>query len=156
MIITLFDIISWVETKQNQKALRFEPKVFAAKPIMDQGFADSFECQAIQKAHPGCSFGTARMIYSTSYGAVQLMGFNLYSRHIGYNKSIVDYLCNAADQRDTFARLIEGMGLSKAGPAALALSASTRLEFARKYNGATVYADQIVLALKHYGFAVSH
>lgn len=155
MMISLFDVISWVETKQNEKAIRFEPKVFAEKSFLDHTFTASSECHAIQAAHPGCSYGTARMIYSTSYGAAQVMGFNLYGRHCGYTKSIVDFMCDAIAQKDVFDKLIASMGLEHISPAALSLSAATREHFGRVYNGnGMAYASEIVLALKHYGFTI--
>jgi len=67
-------LIANVESNDNQWALRFEPGTYMSAGSNDKAaqiFASIIEVHA-------CSRTTAQMIYSTSWGKYQLMGFNLY------------------------------------------------------------------------------
>jgi hypothetical protein len=149
---TVFDIISWVETKHNTAAVRFEPtcydKVSAARTDSQKAIIAN-----IMKIH-GCSWGTALMIYSTSFGQVQIMGFNLYGS-LKCQKNIIAYCNDVSEQAYGFSVLRAIMHLSDITVAQLAASPVARHRFAITYNGAPEYADEIVAALKSYGIAVT-
>jgi hypothetical protein len=95
------------------------------------------------------------MIYSSSFGAAQLMGFNLYGPYVKYQKDIISYCDSEADQENSFADLTIHMGLHDISPVSLASSATLRNKFAVTWNGAPSYADGIMTALKLYHFSVS-
>ena len=105
------------------------------------------------------------MIFSTSWGAVQIMGFNLYGPECGYMGNVADFLTNVAksgangqivlsDQESAFNSLILSMKLDGATPENLALHPALRRAFAMTYNGGADYMNAISEALTHYGIAV--
>ena len=145
--VTLFDIIAWVETKNVQHAMRFEPSVYAR--VADQWLP---EMVAAQKAN-SCSQGTARMIYSTSFGAAQIMGFNLYGQ--GYAGDISTFCWDIRAQETQFDAFVKRKNIV-CTPEDLAGIPIVRRHFAQVYNGAPdTYAPLIAQALQHYGFGVS-
>ena len=68
-------IIQRVESSDNISAVRFEPLVFSGMAMEPR------EHDFIQKIADWnhCNWNTARVIFSTSFGFYQLMGFNIYS-----------------------------------------------------------------------------
>lgn len=163
-LTSLFDIIAWVESKNNPHAMRFEPTTFdRIRPNM---LTDE-TVRKIANIH-GCSFGTAAMIYSTSFGATQIMGFNLYGM-LNYQFNALVYFMNDATTGATNAgvqRSIFEAFVNKIIPDIkwetvvqdMANFPVIRQHFAKLYNGPgapDAYAAQIVLALQHFGFQVT-
>jgi hypothetical protein len=147
--LPLHDLIAWGETNANCKAFRFEPGVYGK---ISQVRSDSQkELIATIQLHNAISWGSALMVYSTSWGDAQLMGFNLYGPKCSYQKSVVDFLCSLDDQREMFAKFIEGDSVLNVTVAELAALPALRLEFARHYNGADEYAHVIEASLRHFG-----
>ena len=146
---SLFDVIAWVETKNNPHAMRFEPTVYTGFPSKRLSTA-----WARIRSVNNCSEGTADMIYSTSFGAVQVMGFNLYSG--SYGGDIVSFCGDTIAQATVFEEFVSNNGIL-CTPDTLAAQPAVRSSFARKYNGdqTGAYAAQIVYALQHFGFKVT-
>ncbi|WWT37826.1 endolysin [Enterobacteria phage PRDavocado] len=147
MQYTLWDIISRVESNGNLKALRFEPEYYQRR--MAQGDWNNSIIQNIRAANK-CSLGTARMIYCSSWGAVQIMGFNLYLDG-AFNLSVAHFMENEAYQVNEFRRFLLKNGLTEYTPERLASDKAARVKFAKVYNGAESYADLILQACQFYG-----
>jgi len=82
------------------------------------------------------------------------MGFNLYGPSCHYNATVFDYLADENMQRFTFALLIANMRITF-DLNTLAQDKNSRLQFAKRYNGADSYADLIADSLRAFGFSVS-
>lgn len=145
--VTLAQVIGWIESRNNPFALRFEPKVFARtqkeQPIL----------QRIRDAN-ACDDMTAQMIYSTSWGEYQLMGFDLYSAPVMFPHSLGDYLESSEFQLASFDQFCNGRNIGANTPQSLLLQ-SNALLFARRYNGGSAYAESIAAALQHFGVTAS-
>jgi hypothetical protein len=148
---TLFDVIAWIETKGNCKLMRFEPTVYAN--ISNARSAVQQEIIARIQSVNLCSWGTALMIYSTSFGSTQIMGFNLYADQMQFYEDIATYLSDINFQVARFEGFVQWQGLDVTNDL-LASSPAERLMFARKYNGADSYADLIASALTHLNYTV--
>lgn len=144
--MTLSDIIAWVETKNQPQQFRFEPDTFArwrnrtGDPILS----------AARRAHGGegrCSWGTAAMICSTSWGAHQIMGFNLYGSAIAYPGTVLEFLSGKGQQAafDAFAR---SLGIHEITREDIVDDRAKRELVARKWNGAGNIEDYAALLLK--------
>lgn len=100
MSVELKKIVSIVESDDNQYAIRFEANLFYDRkrrvdfPVIDK----------IVKVHRYISRDTARMIFFSSWGKYQIMGFNLYRF---YNQPIGIYLCDVKTQDWSFDVFIE-------------------------------------------------
>lgn len=158
--VDLFTLIGRVETANDSHQLRFEPTVFA-KVNTPGTYSDRAHAivALIQKAN-ACSLGTARMIFSTSWGEVQMMGFNIYGA-CGFKGRVVDFLTDPlqADGRrevqvSAFHAFLKSEGLADCTPEVLAGNAPLRLHFAIKYNGSIDYVKPLIAALRHFGFNV--
>lgn len=144
--ISLFDVISWVETRCNSMAVRFEPATYEKLSASRTDSQKAIIANIIKMN--GCSWGTALMIYSSSFGEVQLMGFNLYGPQINYQKNIIEFCSDKLAQATTFGLFLKQVKLTDITVAQLAASNVARARFALTYNGGAAYADQILLALK--------
>lgn len=147
MQYTLWDIISRVESNGNLKALRFEPEYYQRR--MARGDWNNSIIQNIRAANK-CSLGTARMIYCSSWGAVQIMGFNMYQTG-GFRGSVAAFLNDEAWQVNEFRRFLVKNNLTEYTPERLAQDKAARVKFAKVYNGAESYADLILQACQFYG-----
>src|ERR1700744_2386392 len=100
----LFDIVSYVESACNPHLIRFEPGVY---------HSISTECTPAQRQilneiiriHD-CSNGTAQMIYSTSWGQIQMMGFNLYG-DLHYQKPFWEFSADPVGEVEIFTRFCQ-------------------------------------------------
>lgn len=145
---SLFDIIAWIESKNNPHAMRFEPGVYA-------GFTSKRTSNAWRNARAfnACSDGTADMIFSTSFGATQIMGFNLYDGL--YAGDVVKFMDDPIAQAVAFDSFCAQKQI-KCTVDDIAGFPVLRAHFAKIYNGdANAYAAQIVYALRHFGVAVT-
>lgn len=147
--LPLHDLIAWGETNANCKLFRFEPGIYS-KISQVRDDSQKLIIATIQ-LHNAISWGSALMVYSTSWGDAQLMGFNLYGPKCSYEKSVIDFLCSLDDQREMFAKFIEGDPVMNVTVAELASLPSYRLAFARHYNGADDYTHVIEASLRHFG-----
>jgi hypothetical protein len=151
--VTLFDVIALVESRNNPRALRFESAMFSRMINGTINEAQDAILDEIIKRHI-CSRATALMIFTTSWGKVQIMGFNLYGPVCKYKATVFDYCASDSEQRFAFALLTASMKVPF-DLQSLAQSYDLRLQFARKYNGADSYALLVADALKELGFVVS-
>lgn len=148
--ISVAQIIAHVETGNNPHELRFEPATYSALPMNPPPAKAQILVNIAHLHH--CSSGTARMIYSTSWGKYQMMGFNLYGM-LGYQGNIFQYAEDDAAQDQTFERFVT---LNKIvctvddfkDPA-------KRAHFAQVYNGnPDAYSAMILIAMHALGVAV--
>lgn len=141
-------IISLVESSGFSGAMRFEPKVYETVKGHE---VDGYFIPDIMRINR-CTAETAEVIYSTSYGLYQLMGYNLY--RLGLHRPISEFL-NGVQSRllqDTlFAKFLSDRNIlftveeMHEDPAKLA-------RFAEHYNGSEAYADRMrEIANSHYG-----
>lgn len=134
-------IARWCESNGDYSAMRFERKTF--NTITDQGTTPVL--LAIQKANK-CSMDTARMIYSTSWGAYQIMGFNLYGG-LGVVDNIIIFLLNRERQDNAFDNFVNSKGINYA-VADLKRNSASLDNYALKYNGSTAYAERVSMAIR--------
>jgi hypothetical protein len=139
-------IIRRDESNDNPFALRFERKVF--NNVTNDGKITPVLARIMEIHH--CSGDTARMIYSTSWGAFQIMGFNLYNSRFGYTGTIASFLNDTDAQGDLYALFLQEDGINwkwndiKSDETKLA-------QFAIKYNGSTDYVANMQQAAKELG-----
>jgi len=128
----LKDVISYVESKGNEKAMRFEPVTYLNKPLWIVN-----QIVKIQYQHGGpgmCDYDTALAVGCTSYGKYQLLGANLYGPVCAVPGTIFDFVNDQDEQEKAFSKFV-----SRAGYDPLAdISGWTPdkfSEFAEFYNG---------------------
>lgn len=122
----LLEALARIESDGWQYALRFEPATYLRKLLFDKTII-----QKIIKSNK-CSKETAFAIYSTSYGAWQLMGFNIYNNNC--DVSVGEYLSNSSLQEQSVGVYLKQRGLENTTIQDL-LDEKVRNNFARKYNG---------------------
>jgi hypothetical protein len=142
--IDLATLIGYIESSGNMQAFRFEPATYAGNP-------QNSIIQSIQSIH-SCSLSSANVIYSSSWGAQQIMGFNLYGPGFDYDRTVFNFLYSQDDQTSAFEWFVTSKNINFA-VADLASNPASRDTFALTYNGSAVYAQSIVNALNHFGFA---
>lgn len=143
----MFQIIGLIESNHHQYAIRFEHEYFNRR--LAKGWKEEIIAR-IRKANE-CSRRTAQMIYSSSWGSVQIMGFNLYHGENCLTRSVGEFMNDLELQEKEFNRFLRNAKLDKYTPEELANDAEARRRFAKTYNGAESYADLINNSLKHYG-----
>jgi hypothetical protein len=150
---TLFDIISEIETAKNQYGIRFEPTVFAR--FQNEAYERRENISQILRriVHANlCTLDTAKVIFSSSFGSVQAMGFNVYG--FNYLLSIGEFLGSVLDQMKSFNDFLTHNGLKEITPDMLATQVVLREKFALRYNGSLVYMQSMIASLQHFGFTV--
>lgn len=152
VLVTLGDVIAWVESRNDCSALRFEPTTW--EKLSEGRNRNELAILALTRAHNACSHGTADMIYSTSWGKYQIMGFNLYGPECALQTGVMAFCVDDAAQDAAFAKLIAAMRLSDMTPPTLADSPDARAHFARVWNGSTAYVEPLVEALRHFNFQI--
>ena len=90
-LIKIAKIIAEVESNSFQYAIRFEPHIY----IFLKNRKNPQILKKIVELNK-CSYETAKMIYSSSWGMYQIMGFNIYMK--GYYKSIGEFLASKDEQ----------------------------------------------------------
>jgi hypothetical protein len=143
----LMSVIRRVESNDEISALRFEPAVFSGLSMY------STEKSLIDRiaAANNCSFNTARVIFSSSFGLYQLMGFNIYS--VGYKGTILDFWNSAPWQDQIFTAFLNANRINVSW-VALKQDRAKLLAFARIYNGPgdpTAYANAMAQAAREIG-----
>lgn len=127
-------LIAQIESDHNLSAIRFEPKTYAKVESSTGSLILS-----IAKINR-CSLPTARMIYSTSWGAYQLMGFNWYA--LGLTSYVDSIFLSDSLQRDFFFKFLTQRGINKTLSDIMSSDESIN-HFALMYNGSTQYADRM-------------
>lgn len=127
-MIDLATLIAHVESNDNQHAVRYEPHVH--KRVLAGKWIDAVEQARRANA---CSRATAQVIVSCSWGAWQVMGFNLYGS-LGTKIPIGEFLGYRGAQRLTFEEYCANNGLPHSADVAKEDAAWLR-RFAVAYNG---------------------
>jgi hypothetical protein len=151
--IGLTDVIAWVESKGDPYAFRFEPATYAN--LANPSAVQKGIIATIQTIH-NCSYESAKVIYSSSFGKYQIMGFNLFAPKLSLCESAFKFMGDSATQDAMFTKLIASMALSSLTPDTLASSLWNRQHFGAIYNGnAQAYGISIAQALVHFGYNVA-
>ncbi len=122
-------IIRHVESSDNPYALRFEPATYE-----NLGVLSNAEIALLDKIakYNACDFVTAKVIYSTSFGYYQLMGFNIYG--LGCGDNIFEFCANDFLQVDIFNDFLDSRAINV--PWSTLKTNITELHrFAEAYNG---------------------
>src|SRR5574337_403618 len=101
--ISLAEVIARVESNDDSRALRFEPGVFS------NSLAARHEILERIMLANACNRNTARMIYATSWGRFQIMGFNLYAPPAGvtaWPHDVFGFVGSTVDQEQWFYELV--------------------------------------------------
>lgn len=152
--LTIAELIGWIESRNNSGAVRFEPATYNkfAGDIAQLNKAVREILARIQIVNK-CSVHTAAMIYSTSWGAYQMMGFNVYAQDGAV--PISEYLALPRVQGEDFLAFLKRNGLQDFTPVKLAKDQALRYKFSTKYNGSIAYDEAMRAALEHFGLAVA-
>ncbi len=140
--LTLFQLISHIESQANLYALRFEPTVYAKRSY----FSDEIARNIVIRNH--CTPDTALVISSTSWGMIQIMGFNLYAGD-AFRKSVGEFLESLPEQKQFFERFVNERHINYSVPDLH--YDNKRKKFALDYNGSVLYVDKINKALTFFG-----
>ena len=139
----LCKVIAEIESSGSARALRFEPRVYRVYSLSHKSITD------IVAAIHNCSHDTANVIAATSFGAYQIMGFNLYT--FGYRKSIFDFVASVADQLEYFDAFLTRSNINFTLDHLLK-TPHDLMRFAYLYNGSEVYARSIQTTAAKMGF----
>jgi len=150
--IGIADVIAWVESKGDGMAYRFEPLQYAKTQVPGNSAMTQIVSQ-IQKIH-NCSLQSARVIYSSSFGRYQIMGFNLYGQ-LKVTDCFGLFLNGDSLQLQAFNTFLAQKQLSQYSIYDLACSKVKRELFGKIYNGdGPGYGALIAQALQHFGYQV--
>lgn len=148
--LTLSELIRRIESRDTTSAVRFEPSTYnkfaVVNPNISKAAKEIWDRIALVNK---CSRATAAMIYSSSWGAHQIMGFNLYADD--FPMPVGEYLVSQSAQEGRFLAFVKRNGLQDFTPEILAKSHEMRLKFAMKYNGSIAYEQPMLAALAHFG-----
>lgn len=151
--LTIAELVAWIESRGNAGAVRFEPGTYNkfAGDVMKAPKAALEILLRIQLVNK-CSLHTAAMIYSTSWGMYQSMGFNIYADPS--DTPISEYLSSPRLQAAQFVAFLKRNGLQDFTPGNLAEDQKRRYKFSMKYNGSIAYEQSMIVALRHFGLSV--
>lgn len=136
-ITTLSELIAQAESSNNQFAARFEP-AYHPNPENVKKLAVDI----------GCTYSTAEILCSISWGLFQIMGNNLVE--MGLSISPIQYCSSIPIQQMYFQKYITENHCAYTLDDILNDSAK-RLDFAEKYNGPGMphqYADYLIASYK--------
>jgi len=139
---TLAEIIKLIESSGNMQAVRFEP--FFYKRLKSK--TNDPAVLKIREIHK-CTYYTALMIASTSWGLYQIMGYNLYFYNLT-DKTVFEFLFDQEEQDQAFQKFIEKRNIAftieelKKDPEKIR-------KFAKYYNGDEIgYSKKIEKLLR--------
>lgn len=142
----LATIIGTIESDMDRRAMRFEPVVYG-RNIHPDANEIAVKIHQINR----CSLATASVIYSTSWGIFQFMGFTIYG--LGYDKHIIDFIDSPEDQGKLFDQYLSKNSIAFSIDE-LKNDLGKRQLFALHYNGpgnVDDYADRILKAIQILG-----
>ncbi|WP_456400120.1 N-acetylmuramidase domain-containing protein [Persephonella sp.] len=138
----LKDIIKLIESSNNPQAVRFEPHFYERLKSRTNDTA----VLKIREIHK-CTYYTALMIASTSWGLFQIMGYNLYFYNL-IDTTVFDFLFNEELQEQAFKKFIEKRRINFTIEELKSDPEKVR-RFARYYNGDEIrYARKIEKLLR--------
>jgi hypothetical protein len=132
---TLAAIIRAVESSNNYSALRFEPGMYA---LANPGMAGLSLC--MQKN--ACNDETAKVLLSMSFGAYQIMGFNLWGG-LNCEQSAASFLNDAIAQDNVFSAFLDKNDIAYSW-AEMKVNPACLNHFAVNYNGSGSYALTLI------------
>lgn len=148
-LVTLPTLIAQVESSSRPDAMRFEPDTYGGSMITNN--ASRPILARIADCHL-CSIITAKMIYSTSWGFFQLMGFVLYGE-LGYEQTVAAFMDDHDAQYALFSKFVQSKGINY-NVDYLAQNKDARVKFGATYNGdGQAYATGIEAAMKHFNIS---
>lgn len=148
---SLATVIARIESDNNHYAVRFEPGIF--KKFADAAYMGRQDALIARIARANkCNHVTAAVIFSSSWGAYQIMGFNLYGGMIDQTP-IGLFLETPSLQAHCFNQFVRQRYIDFA-PTDLAAHLTLRKNFARAYNGSLGYLILLRASLKHFGYDV--
>lgn len=142
---TLARVISQIESSNNPRALRFEPAVYSG--LKANHLITDAE-NSIMSIHD-CTRETAEIIYSTSFGLYQIMGFNLWGE-LDYTQTLFNYVADENAQYDMFCEFLQRKQIAF-DLSDLLKNKSNLDRFAILYNGSLSYADAIISTARMMG-----
>ena len=125
---TLAAIIRNVESGCRLSAIRYEPGIFASLAQVESNAPLIKKIAGIN----ACDIETAKIIFSSSFGFWQEMGFNIYD--LGYQLSILEFWWSQSDQRNIYDAFIIKNDINFSWAEMLADQKKME-EFAHVYNG---------------------
>lgn len=133
-------IIADIESHNDPLAIRFEPGVY----IRTQSQAARFDPMVeLAKTRNNCTHETAKIICSISWGAFQIMGYNLYERHgLNYPFGALHFASDGEAQAQMFRLFCEARSIYFSLEE-LQTNQQNVLTFAKSYNGSLEYANEI-------------
>ena len=136
----LKDIIKLIESSNNPQAVRFEP-LFYEKLKSKTNDTAVLKIREIHK----CTYYTALMIASTSWGYFQIMGYNLYFYNL-IDTTVFEFLSNEELQEKAFKKFTQ---LKKINFSIEELKSDPEKirKFAKYYNGDTEGYSRKILRL---------
>ncbi|HCB69334.1 MAG TPA: DUF3380 domain-containing protein [Persephonella sp.] len=139
---TLAEIIKQIESSNNKLAVRFEPHFYERLKNRTNDTA----VLKIREIHK-CTYYTALMIASTSWGYFQIMGYNLYFYNL-IDTTVFEFLYNEELQEKAFQEFIEKRKINFSVEELKSDPEKIR-RFARYYNGDEIgYARKIEKLLR--------
>jgi hypothetical protein len=135
--------IAAIESSGDPWATRFEPALYWRQQWMHRPSTIGEIMTACR-----CNAATARVIYCTSFGLYQIMGFNLYGA-CNVRVSAGEYMSNAALQNDALASFLRTAGFAATADDLLRDN-KLLMHFATMYNGVgnvANYANKLKAAL---------
>lgn len=142
-MITTSEVIAQIESSGRIDAMRFEPSMFKRISTVAYDKAVYNIIHSIFR-YNFCDLSTSEVIYCTSWGMFQLMGFNIYGR-MQYTKSIIEFCSDPNIQEKFFNTFLMDNNINFT-PTDLMNDPEKLREFARIYNGDTTgaYAAKIL------------
>ena len=147
-------IITHVESSGFSGALRFEPAVYATIKGLTGGPSDPTPGTDLVKTIAKfnlCTIETGEVLYSTSFGLYQIMGYNLY--RLGLHRPLSEYLAgpNARILQDAmFAKFLADRNINFTWAEMLADQEKLNV-FAERYNGSLAYGNRMKAIAKEIG-----
>lgn len=138
-------VSAYIESGNKSSAMRFERTVYARTV---NGPTNGTVINIL--ARNQCSRDTSLVLYSMSFGAYQIMGFNLYGKDLNYQNTIAEFLNNPSDQLSIYFKFLDWKDINytldelKNEPVKMDT-------FALKYNGSTAYAAKVAKAITDLG-----
>jgi hypothetical protein len=138
-MLSLCDVVAVVESNRFNGAIRFEPGLYG-QTVPDRIKPPQIAVlTAIRRAN-FCSFDTARMIFSTSFGRFQLLGETLYGEPINLRAPISAFWASEAMQLAAFNAFVAAHGID-CTINELLTDPTYSERFATAYNGPGNVAD---------------
>lgn len=138
-------IIAQVESSQFPFAIRYEPGIKSFQPELLRLI---YKGNRLADADKFGYSATARVIYATSYGKFQVMGYELYQ--LGFTGAVGEYLGNEEEQERMFSMFLNAKRINSAWES-LKANQPALTQFALKYNGSDQYANRMLGAAKALG-----